>query len=79
MGVETQVNQDSTEQKGEQTNLLILKCAVQGLAPSSFFPSQAQTHVCTWCQAKLSTHGQPGITKACGDSPRASTPFRGSV
>lgn len=37
MGVETQVNHDSTEQKGEQTDLLTLKCAVQVLAPLSVF------------------------------------------
>lgn len=36
-GIEAQVNQDSTKHKGEQTDLLILKCAAQVLAPSHVF------------------------------------------
>lgn len=37
MGIEAQLNQDSTKQKGEQTDLLILKCAAQVLSPSCVF------------------------------------------
>lgn len=73
--METQVKQDSAEQKGEQTDLRILKRAVRVLAPHGvFFQAKPKLSCVRGAEpkaAKLSTQGHPSSTGVCGDSPRA--------
>lgn len=74
-GIEAQVNQDSTKHKGEQTVNPQVCCT--GFSPfPRFFQAKPKLSCVRGAKpkaAEFSTHGQPGITKACGDSPRAST------
>lgn len=79
MGIEAQVNQDSTKGWADRpVNPQV--CCTSFIPFVRFFQAKPKL----WCvhgakpkAAKLSTRGQPGITKACGGSPRPSTLSRG--